>query len=62
MRFPVRISAVAYFPGYIMFVRDAVLFARPFDEKKLEFTGEAIKILERVPVTPTGRAPFHSIP
>ncbi len=58
MRFPVRISAVAYFPGYILFVQDAVLFARPFDEKKLEFTGEAIKILERVPVTPTGRAPF----
>jgi len=58
MRFPVRISAVAYFPGYILFVRDAVLFARPFDEKQMEFTGEAIKILERVPVTPTGRAPF----
>jgi serine/threonine protein kinase len=58
MRFPVRISAVAYVPGYILFVQDSVLFARPFDEKMLEFTGEAIKILERVPVTPTGRAPF----
>jgi serine/threonine protein kinase len=58
MRFPVRISAVAYVPGYILFVQDAILFARPFDERTLEFTGEQMKILDRIPVTPTGRAPF----
>jgi serine/threonine protein kinase/Tol biopolymer transport system component len=58
MRFPVRISAVAYVLGYILFVKDAVLYARPFDEKTLEFTGEPAKILDRIPVTPTGRAPF----
>ena len=41
MKFPVRISSLAYVPGYIFFVQDASLFARPFDEKRLEFSGEA---------------------
>ena len=33
MKFPVRISSLAYVPGYIFFVQDATLFARPFDEQ-----------------------------
>src|SRR3569832_1629882 len=58
MRFPVRVSAVEYVPGFILFVQDAVLYGRPFDERSLGFTGEALKILDHVPVTATGRAPF----
>ena len=43
MTFPVRISSLAYVPGYIFFVQDASLFARPFDEKRLS-----------LPVKPSG--------
>jgi hypothetical protein len=58
MKFPVRISSLAYVPGYIFFVQDASLFARPFDEKRLEFAGEAIRVLDGIPVSGPGRAPF----
>jgi serine/threonine protein kinase len=58
MRFPVRISSLAYVPGYILFVQDAALFARAFDEARLEFSGEAIQILDGIPVTGPGRASF----
>ena len=33
-------------PGYLLFVRDAALLARPFDAGKLAFTGEAIPIAQ----------------
>jgi eukaryotic-like serine/threonine-protein kinase len=62
MRFAVRISAIAYVPGFILYVQDAVLYARPFSERTLEFTGEPAKVIEHVPVTPTGRAPFSVSP
>ena len=58
MKFPVRISSLAYVPGYVFFVQDAVLFARPFDEQRLEFSGEPTRIVEGVPVMGPGRAPF----
>ena len=58
MTFPVRISSLAYVPGYIFFVQDASLFARPFDEKRLEFCGEAVRVLDGIPVSGPGRAPF----
>ena len=58
MKFPVRISSLAYVPGYIFFVQDATLFARPFDEKRLEFTGEPIRIVDGIPVMGPGRAAF----
>jgi serine/threonine protein kinase len=58
MTFPVRVSALAYVPGYIFFVQDTTLFARPFDDQRLEFTGEAVRLLDGIPVTPPGRAPF----
>ena len=58
MTFPVRISSLAHVPGYIFFVQDASLFARPFDEKRLEFAGEAIRLLDGIPVTGPGRASF----
>ena len=58
MTFPVRMSSLAYVPGYILFVQDASLFARPFDETRLEFAGEAIRLMDGVPVTGPGRASF----
>jgi serine/threonine protein kinase len=58
MRFPVRISSVAYVPGYILFVQDSTLFARPFDEERLEFSGEPVRVVDGIPVIGFGRAPF----
>ena len=58
MTFPVRISALAYVPGYILFVQDDSLFARPFDETRLEFAGEAVRLVDGIPVTGPGRASF----
>jgi hypothetical protein len=55
MTFPVRMSSLAYVPGYILFVQDASLFARPFDETRLEFAGEAIRLLDGIPVTGPGQ-------
>jgi serine/threonine protein kinase len=58
MKFPVRISSLAYVAGYVFFVQDATLFARPFDEQRLAFSGEARRIVAGIPVMGTGRAPF----
>jgi eukaryotic-like serine/threonine-protein kinase len=58
MKFPVRISTLAYVPGYILFVQDATLFARPFDEQRLEFSGEPVRVVDGIPVIGFGRAPF----
>lgn len=58
MQFPVRGSSLAYIPGHVFFVQDATLFVRPLDEKRLQFSGESMPILDGVPVTPPGRAPF----
>ena len=58
MTFPVRASALAYVPGYVFFVQDSTLFARPFDEQRLAFSGEAIRMVDGVPSVAPGRAPF----
>lgn len=58
MRFPLRSSALGYAAGYVFYVQDHELFARPFDQQRLEFSGEAIRILDRLPVVTSGRAPF----
>jgi eukaryotic-like serine/threonine-protein kinase len=58
MSFPVRISVVAYASGHVFYVQDRVLFARPFDQNRLAFSGEAVRVLEGVPVVGNGRAPF----
>jgi len=58
MKFPVRISSLAYVSGFVFFVQDATLFARPFDERRLEFSGDPIPIVDGVPVMGPGRAPF----
>ncbi|MBI4903674.1 MAG: serine/threonine-protein kinase [Acidobacteria bacterium] len=58
MKFPVRVSSLSYVPGYLFFVQDSALFATRFDEKSLRFTGEPVRLLEGLPVTPPGMAPF----
>jgi hypothetical protein len=38
MTFPVRVSALAYASGHVLYVQDGSLFARPFDERALTFS------------------------
>jgi Tol biopolymer transport system component len=40
------------------FVQDSTLFARPFDEQRLEFSGHPIPIVDGIPITTPARAPF----
>ena len=58
MNFSVRTSSLAHVPGYILFVQDATLFARPFDERRLEFSGEAARVVDGIPILGPGLAPF----
>lgn len=58
MKFPVRVSSFAYSYAYLFFVQDGTLFARPFNEQRLELEGAPAPVLRGVPVTPPGRAPF----
>jgi eukaryotic-like serine/threonine-protein kinase len=58
MTFPVRISPVAYASGYILFIRDGTLYARPFDEQRVAFSGDEIRVVEAIPLTTPARAPF----
>jgi serine/threonine protein kinase/Tol biopolymer transport system component len=53
-------SNVAYAaPGYLVFHREATLFAQPFDAKKLAFTGEAVHLADGVAFNPaSGRGDF----
>jgi serine/threonine protein kinase len=48
-------SNAAYVPraagssiGYLLYLRNRILQARPFDERRLEFTGEAVPVVEKV--------------
>lgn len=58
MTFPVRISPIAYASGYIFFIRDGTLYARPFDEQRVAFSGDEIRVVEAIPLTTPARAPF----
>jgi serine/threonine protein kinase/Tol biopolymer transport system component len=37
-----------YVPGYLLMVREGMLFARPFDDQRLEITGEPIRVADAV--------------
>jgi serine/threonine protein kinase len=45
---PVYIPSSRSSPGYILFVRNSVLLAQPFDEHRLELSGEPIVVADRV--------------
>ena len=53
-------SNVAYAsPGYLVFHREATLFAQQFDAKKLAFTGDAVHLADGVAFNPaSGRGDF----
>lgn len=53
-----NLSALGYTPGYILYVEDTVLYARPFDDDRREFSGEPLRIVDGIPVSGPGRAPF----
>ena len=44
--------------GYLVFVRDAVLLAQPFDADRGEFSGDAVAIAADVSTAVAGSAPF----
>jgi serine/threonine-protein kinase len=58
MTFPVRISPIAYASGRVFYVRDDTLYARSFDEQRLAFTGDEIRVVDGIPATTPARAPF----
>jgi eukaryotic-like serine/threonine-protein kinase len=46
---PLEISSLGYASaGYLLYVRDRVLFAQPFDAKRLALAGDAIRIVDGV--------------
>ena len=51
-------SSLGYAPGYLLYVEDSVLYARPLDEGSLTMAGEPIRIADGVPTSGPGRAPF----
>jgi serine/threonine protein kinase/Tol biopolymer transport system component len=61
-------SNVAYAPaadgsstGYLLYVQARVLVARPFDSRRLEFTGEAFPVAEQVRLFGAGRDAVFSV-
>jgi eukaryotic-like serine/threonine-protein kinase len=58
MKVQLNPSSLVYTRGYLFFGRDSKLFARAFDEARLEFAGEPIQLLAGIPVTQLGRMPF----
>jgi len=56
-------SNAAYIPGHILFVRNRLLMAQPFDEERLEIRGQPIPIAEQVQYDElTWRGVFSSSP
>jgi len=51
-------SAPAYVPGYLLYIRDGVLLAQPFDEVNLSVGAELKRVVDGIPVMGPGRAPF----
>jgi len=52
-------SNVVYSDGYLLFVRDRFLMAQPFDDEKLELTGEPVRLAENIFYVPGFfRSPF----
>jgi Tol biopolymer transport system component len=58
MSFSATVSGLSHAPGFVFYVDDGALLARPFDDGDLRFTGPPQRIVEGVPVAGTGSAPF----
>ena len=56
---PIESKAVYVEPGYLLYLRNRTLMARPFDANRLEFTGEARRVADNVQYNPlSGAAAF----
>jgi Tol biopolymer transport system component len=51
-------SAVYAEPGYVLYHREGTLYVQPFDAGKLAVTGEAIRLADKLPYSPSGAAAF----
>ena len=47
-------GAGLYTSGYLLFVRDGILFAQAFDDRTLETRGEAVQVADRIGSQPDG--------
>jgi serine/threonine protein kinase/Tol biopolymer transport system component len=47
-------SNVAYARGHLLYLRERTLMAQPFDTRRLELTGEAFPLAERIQFDPSG--------
>jgi eukaryotic-like serine/threonine-protein kinase len=46
-------SNAMYANGYVLYLRDTMLMARPFNTKELKFSGDAVPVVEDIQVNPT---------
>ena len=53
-----NMSTLGYAPGFLLYVERGVLYASRFDEDRLQVSGQRARIVEGVPVSGPGRAPF----
>ena len=51
-------GTLGYTLGHVLYQQDGGLFARPFDERRLEFSGDPVRLLEEIPVSGPGQVPF----
>ena len=51
-------STLGYAPGFLLYVERGALYASRFDEVRLQLSGERARIIEGIPVSGPGRAPF----
>jgi eukaryotic-like serine/threonine-protein kinase len=62
MELPGIHSQTKYSPtGHILFVRDLILMAQPFDAGRLKFTGDAFPIVEQITNNPWGGSAAFSV-
>jgi len=54
------VTTATYASGYLLFMRDQTLLAQPFDTSRLELTGEAASIAERVATNAATAVPEFS--
>jgi hypothetical protein len=55
-------ATAQYASGHLLYLRETTLMARPFDAAKLEFTGDAVPLAERIlmPAAPTAVGVFSA--
>ena len=53
-------SMAMYASGYLLYMRDQTLMARPFDLRRLEFAGEGVPVAEHIAVSSATNRPMFS--